>query len=355
MQAIELRAVTKTYPGTAQPAVASLSLAVSQGALVTLLGPSGSGKTTVLRLIAGFERADAGEILLTDRRVSGPGAWVAPERRGVGMVFQDYALFPHLTVARNVGFGYRGPDQAERIREVLELVALTGYETRYPHELSGGQQQRVALARALARRPVVVLLDEPFSNLDAALRTHMRLELRRILKAAGATALLVSHDQADALAISDRIVVLKGGTIQQVGSPQEIYQRPANRFVATFVGQSNLLAGVVDNEGAAVITDLGVFACRHDHAYRPGERVYACIRPDSLEMVPELPASDDPVQGTILSLTYTGQALDAVVEVRTVDGSQQLLVRLPSAADVREGQVVALRVAPEAVALVGGG
>jgi iron(III) transport system ATP-binding protein len=349
MIAIELRAVSKTYPGAEEPAIRSVSLAVEKGMLVTLLGPSGSGKTTILRLIAGFERASAGEIMLAGQRVSGEGGWVPPERRGVGMVFQDYALFPHLTVERNVGFGYAGRDKQARIREMLDLVDLAGYEGRYPHELSGGQQQRVALARALARRPVVVLLDEPFSNLDAALRVHMRLELRRILQAAGATAIFVSHDQADALAISDRIVVLKDGAIQQVGSPREIYQSPSNRFVASFVGQSYLLEGVVAPDTGAVVTALGTFACNQNGSYRPGDDVYACIRPDGIEVV-----SEGGLEGIVTGLTYTGRSLDAVIEVRTDRACHALPVQLHPGATIRTGERVCLRVAPDAVVLVRG-
>jgi iron(III) transport system ATP-binding protein len=347
MLAIELQAVTKRYPGTTAPAVQSVSLAVKEGEIVTLLGPSGSGKTTLLRLIAGFERAGTGVVHLAGEPVSGQGVWVPPEKRGVGMVFQDYALFPHLTVARNVGFGYRGPDKQARISEVLRLVDLDEYQARYPHELSGGQQQRVALARALARRPVVVLLDEPFSNLDAALRVHMRLELRRILKAAGATAIFVSHDQADALAISDRIVVMKDGAIQQDGTPREIYQSPGNQFVATFVGHSYLLEGIVGDNGKTVVTELGTFACSHPHACKPGDDVYACIRPEDLEVVTE-----GAFQGTITEVTYTGRSLDAIIEVQTERARHAFPVRLDPGADVQTGETVSLHIAAGSVALV---
>ncbi len=347
MPAIELRQVTKTYPGGRVAAVRSLSLAVQPGSLVTLLGPSGSGKTTVLRLVAGFERAEAGEVLLAGRLVSGEGTWVPPEKRGVGMVFQDYALFPHLTVARNIGFGYRGPDRQGRIKEMLALVDLTGYESRYPYELSGGEQQRVALARALARRPVVVLLDEPFSNLDAALRTHMRLELRRILRAAKATAILVSHDHADALGISDRIVVLNDGTVEQTGSPREIFGSPANRFVATFMGQRNLLKGVVGTDGRSVHTGLGTLPCPGNHAFKADDPVYACIRPDRIQVT-----DNGEIHGTITGLTYGGSTLDAMVDVGAAAGVEQLHIRLPPDADVRAGQRVGLHAGPAAVTLV---
>ena len=347
MVAIELRQLTKTYPGARVPAVRSLSLAVRAGSLVTLLGPSGSGKTTVLRLVAGFERAEAGEVLLAGRPVSGNGTWIAPEKRGVGMVFQDYALFPHLTVADNVGFGYEGPDRQARIEEMLDLVSLTGYEARYPHELSGGEQQRVALARALARRPVVVLLDEPFSNLDATLRAHMRLELRRILRAANATAILVSHDHADALGISDRIVVLNHGTVEQTGSPREIFGSPANRFVATFMGQRNLLKGVVSDDGRSVHTGLGTLPCRGDHPFRAADPVYACIRPDRVQMT-----NNGEIHGIITGLTYGGSTLDAIVDVGAASGVEQLHIQLPPDADVRAGQRVELHAGAAAVTLV---
>ena len=238
---IELKAVRKTYLGNEEPAVKNLSLRVEKGSIITLLGPSGCGKTTTLRLIAGFERADSGSIALAGKIVSDSDTWIPPEKRGVGMVFQDYALFPHLNVFNNVGFGYKEKDREKRVYEVLALVNLRGYENRFPHELSGGQQQRVALARALARNPVVVLLDEPFSNLDADLRNQMRRDVASIIRNAGATAVFVTHDQKDALAVSDQVVVMKDGQIEQIGSPREIYQFPETEFVATFeIGRAHV-------------------------------------------------------------------------------------------------------------------
>ena len=347
MLAIELHTVTKTYLAARIPAVRSISLTVEQGQLLTLLGPSGSGKTTLLRLIAGFERVDAGEIRLAGKLVSGAETYVPAEKREVGMVFQDYALFPHLTVAHNVGFGYKARDRQARIRQMLDLVDLAGYDDRYPHQLSGGEQQRVALARALARGPVVVLLDEPFSNLDAALRVHMRTELRRILKAAGATAIFVSHDQADALTISDRIIVLKDGVIQQVGSPEDIYRHPHNRFVATFLGQRYLLEGIVGTDAGTVITDLGVLPCSRHHPFKPGDVVCACIRPDGLEVV-----SEGLFQGIVTELSYTGKSLDSIVEVRTDRARHTLQVQLRPDQKVQLEQKLSLQVTADAVALV---
>ncbi len=208
-------------------AVASVDLEVEAGSICALLGPSGCGKTTTLRLIAGLERPDAGKIAIGERTLNGDGAFVAPERRRIGMVFQDYALFPHLDVAGNVGYGLgRKPDRG-RVAEVLELVGLAGDAGRSVHELSGGQQQRVALARALAPTPELVLLDEPFSNLDASLRDRLRSEVRQILADAGVTALFVTHDQAEALSIADTVAVMNEGLIEQVGTPEEAYSRPA--------------------------------------------------------------------------------------------------------------------------------
>lgn len=350
MDVISLKSVTKTYPGSNEPAVKDISFSVEKGAIVTLLGPSGCGKTTILRIIAGFERPEKGEVLLAGKTVSSENGWVPPEKRDVGMVFQDYALFPHLNVYNNIGFGYKSADRDKRIKEVLGLVDLAGFENRYPHELSGGQQQRVALARALTRKPVVVLLDEPFSNLDADLRAHMRLELKKILKKTGTTAVFVSHDQKDALAISDRIVVLKDGIIQQIGTPREIYQYPENNFVATFVGQSNLLKGVMasaEGEKGIIITDLGPIPCSHTHGHSPGEEVYLSIRPDGLEM-----AKNGEIKGRVKELTYTGEAYDAVVEVQSSDSCGDLLVHFHPEEEVEIGKAVSFKVLPDFVAVV---
>jgi len=216
---------------------------VPAGTICALLGPSGCGKTTTLRLIAGLERADAGTIALGERELNGPGTFVPPERRRIGMVFQDYALFPHMDVAGNVGYGLgRNPDP-ERVRETLALVGLEAEARRPVHELSGGQQQRVALARALAPTPDLVLLDEPFSNLDASMRERLREEVRAILADSGVTALFVTHDQEEALSIADRVAVMREGRIEQVGTPEEIYSRPATRWMAEFIGEIEVLPG----------------------------------------------------------------------------------------------------------------
>jgi iron(III) transport system ATP-binding protein len=238
----------------------SLSLAIEQGMIGCLLGPSGCGKTTVLRAIAGFERIEQGEIRINERTVSSAAVHVAPEKRRIGMVFQDYALFPHLSVADNVAFGLRGADAPARLaraQELLATVGLAGQGRKYPHELSGGQQQRVALARALAPSPDLLLLDEPFSNLDVDLRERLSLEVRDIIKSSGTTAILVTHDQHEAFAIADEIGIMADGRIQQWDTPYNLYHRPKNRFVADFVGQGVLVPGVVLN-ARQVKVELGV-------------------------------------------------------------------------------------------------
>ena len=244
----------------AQEVVRGVSFQLPRGAIGCLLGPSGCGKTTVLRCIAGFEYLTAGEVRLGGATVSSPGTHVPTEERQVGMVFQDHALFPHLTVGDNVAFGLRGASKQEqraRVAELLAVVGLQGQAQRFPHQLSGGQQQRVALARALAPKPRLLLLDEPFSNLDVDLRERLALEVREILKAQGITAILVTHDQNEAFAIADEIGVMHEGRIQQWDSPYNLYHRPANRFVADFVGQGVFLPGTV-LDGDSIGIEIGI-------------------------------------------------------------------------------------------------
>ncbi len=283
-EAIRLSGVTKRYGNVV--GVADLSFGVAQGSLLTLLGPSGCGKTTALRLIAGFERLDAGSIVVGGAEVSGPEVHVPPERRRVGMVFQDYALFPHMTVAGNVGYG--APDR-ERVEELLDLVGLAGLENRLPHELSGGQQQRVALARALAPQPAVILADEPFSNLDASLRTRVRREVKSILQAAGTTAVFVTHDQEEALSISDRVAVLNEGRVLQVDSPSDLYRSPVSPWVAGFLGEADFIDGRA--AGGRVDTPLGIFATELSGPVR------VMVRPELVTLVPD-PDGDAVVAGS---------------------------------------------------------
>ena len=344
---IQLNNITKVFPGTEQPAVDQLSLEIESGSIVTLLGPSGCGKTTTLRLIAGFERATSGNISLAGRTVSSDHVWVPPEKRGIGMVFQDYALFPHLNVFDNVAFGYKEMDRKERIQEVIKLVGLSGYEKRMIHELSGGQQQRVALARALAKRPALILLDEPFSNLDADLRSCMRVEVRRILKKAGTTAIFVSHDQRDAFAISDKVVVMKDGFIQQTGTPRDIYQYPDNRFVASFVGQSNILQGVMDSGGLSVSTKIGKVPCYHTHGMKEGDQVLLSIRPDSFEK-----GHVGSIEGKVLFQSYTGQTNEVTILVPVEEKEIALIVHVHPEEEVKPGDWLRFKILPDFVAVM---
>ncbi len=275
MNSIAIKCTNITKEFGAIKAVDHLDFAIPHGQIFSLLGPSGCGKTSALRLIAGFERPDEGEIWIGDKLVTGPSTFVPPERRGVGMVFQDYALFPHLTVAQNVAFGLHGfkdGDKQSRLKEVIHLARLDQMENRYPHQLSGGQQQRVALARALAAKPVAVFLDEPFSNLDTALRQELRQEVRDILSASETTAIFVTHDQEEALFMGDLVAVMNLGSIEQVDTPDEIFNAPASRFVALFMGTADFLPMVVNGE--AVATEIG-------HGTRPPS-----LRPmDGLELM----------------------------------------------------------------------
>ena len=283
---ITLENVSKSYVPTGPAAVDALSLGVAQAEILALLGPSGCGKTTTLRLIIGFEAPDAGRIEIEGRVVADARRFVPPEARGIGMVFQDYALFPHLTVARNVAFGLRGVTARERERRtgrILELLDLEGVEARYPHELSGGQQQRVAVARALAPGHPILLLDEPLSNLDADLRVQVRAQLRGLLKRMGQTAIIVTHDQDEALEIADRIGILHQGRLEQLDSPEALYLRPATRFVARFLGGASFVPGTVQRDG--IDTALGRFL--NTGNFPQGMAVEVMLRPDEVAIVPD--------------------------------------------------------------------
>ena len=327
---VHLRQVTKQFG--AVTAVSSAELCVERGEFLALLGPSGCGKTTLLRLIAGFERPDAGEVWLEGRLVAGAGAWTRPERRRVGFVFQDYALFPHLTVAENVGFGLARRERRSRRADVLELVGLAGYEQRYPHELSGGQQQRVALARALAPSPSLVLLDEPWSNIDPLLRHSMRDELGAILRAAGVTVLLVTHDREEAFSISDRIALMLDGSIIQAGTAEQVYYDPTDPWVATFGGAGNLVPGLV--EDGLVDTLLGRFRVANGSKARRGA-VRALIRPELLELRPDPKGAAE-----VIGREFRGH--DVFYRVRAGDGTT-LVSQRPSTEVVPLGARVAVR------------
>ena len=303
--AVRARGLARRFDGT--EAVADLTLDVYEGELFAILGSSGCGKTTALRLIAGFERPDYGELELFGEPVAGAGRLVPPERRGVGMVFQDYALFPHMDVAGNVAYGLpRGADRERRVAELLTLAGLDGLGDRAIQDLSGGEQQRVALARALAPAPRLLLLDEPFSNLDAALRAQVRAEVRTILRRAGATAILVTHDQEEALSMADRVAFMHAGRIEQVGTPDEVYQRPATLHAAEFIGDANVLTfPVVDGE---VGTAFGTFAVDGD-----ATSAAVVIRPEDVQV------QAAGIHGEVRSREYYGH--DQVIVVQLDDGS----------------------------------
>ncbi len=287
MAVIELDQVTMTYSGGSAPAVEGISFKVEKGEILAVLGPSGSGKTTLLRLIAGFEAPDRGIIRLDGREAGRAKHNLPPEKRGVGMVFQDYALFPHLTVGKNVGFGLKGVPQSvssRRVLEILTMVGLSGMEDQYPHELSGGQQQRVALARALAPNPIVVLLDEPFSNLDPEMRSRMRFEVQQIFRRLETTAILVTHDHEEAFAMADHIAVLNGGRLEQLGTPEAVYHTPLSPFVADFVGQADFLPGSVESDGV-IHSEIGQFP--NEVGYPEGTSLVVMIRPDDIQLLPD--------------------------------------------------------------------
>ncbi|BAU41723.1 ABC transporter ATP-binding protein [Leptolyngbya sp. O-77] len=284
---LQLEQVTHQFPHRPAPAVSSVSLSLESGEILALLGPSGCGKTTLLRLIAGFEQPQQGVVAIAGRVVANADGMMPPEQRSVGMVFQDFALFPHLTVQENIGFGLgRSNERQTQVAEAIALVGLVGYELAYPHELSGGQQQRVALARALAPRPSVVLLDEPLSNLDVQVRLYLRQEVREILKATGTTAVFVTHDQEEAMAIADQVAVMRQGQIEQQGPPEALYRAPASRFVAEFVTQANVLPARWT--GQTWETEIGSFSLESSISddFSAGGTADLMIRPEDIQLQP---------------------------------------------------------------------
>ncbi len=327
--ALIAQSVSKTFGDTV--AVREASFEVARGEIVALLGPSGCGKSTTLRLLAGFEHPDSGAVRINGELVVDDATWRPPERRRIGMVPQDFALFPHLSVGENIAFGLpdghrawwtrqlrrlRHVEAPARVREMLELVGLDGFADRFPHELSGGEAQRVALARALAPEPAAVLLDEPFSNLDQNLRASLRLAMRNILKAADTAAVFVTHDREEALSLADRVAVMRDGRIEQIGAPDDIYYRPETRFIGTFVGDANILPGRRARGGAE--TELGYVVLANPLAERDGDSFDILLRPEQLALKPTEP--DDPARATVISSEYYGH--DQVVRVRLTSGAE---------------------------------
>lgn len=319
----QFKSVAKSFG--AHPVLHGLDLDVHEGEFLTLLGPSGCGKTTLLRLLAGFETPDAGEILIDGQPVNA----LPPDRRNVNTVFQSYALFPHLSVSDNVAFGLKMKNIApaeirERVAQALAAVRLPEYGTRLPRQLSGGQQQRVALARALVNRPRVLLLDEPLSALDHKLRRAMQVELKALQRRLGIAFVFVTHDQEEALSLSDRVVVMQGGNIEQVGGPREIYEYPASRFVAEFVGESNLLdsvvTGRVDAHSAFAVVEGTACVLRCPEPFQAGEPFTLLLRPEDLRMV-DASSPEAKLQATVVENIYKGMTLDTVV---ALDGGKTL-------------------------------
>lgn len=338
---VELERLTKRFGP--EVAVQNLTLAVTQGEFVTLLGPSGCGKTTTLRCIAGLERPDAGEIRIDGRVVASAaqGIYLYPEERNIGMVFQSYAVWPHMTVFDNVAYGLRvrriGRAEArERTLKALELVGLAHLAERYATKLSGGQRQRVALARAIAYEPKVILFDEPLSNLDAKLREQMRVELVRLQRDVGITSMYVTHDQTEALVMSDRVVVMDKGVIQQIGGPQAIYARPANAFVAKFIGVANLLEGILLGRNGDVCEleislgrdrpSLRVHAAGGNGASR-GQQIVLSVRPEDISlhsMRPDTVSHVNVIEGQVIDTVYLGRFLECHVRVGHYEMSVQI-------------------------------
>lgn len=359
---MRLEGLWKTYPGNKEPAVKDLSFDVYDGEIVTLLGPSGCGKTTTLRIVAGLEVPDEGDIFFGDRPVvmTSRGLLLAPDKRNVGMVFQSYAIWPHMTVAQNVAFPLKSRrfprhEIRGRVRQALELVGLAGYEDRPGPLLSGGQQQRVALARALVTEPRVLLLDEPFSNLDAKLREQMRLELKLLQKRLKIAVLFVTHDQIEALSLSNRIALMQSGVVQQQGSPRLLYEEPANEFVRDFLGRTLLFKGKVQSsnpsgqmaiaiEGAP---DCVVFGRNYNpNGIKAGESVYIAVRPEDVEILPAMGPSvpSGMIGGTTQAALFIGERIEYQVEVH---GQGVIVIYGERHNPVEEGSKVWLKLRPD--------
>jgi iron(III) transport system ATP-binding protein len=345
-------------PGQADVrAVDGISLRVETGKLITLLGPSGCGKTTTLRCLAGLERPQSGRIVIDNKVVfdSESGIFIPPSERGLGMVFQSYAIWPHMTVGENVAFPLRvsrtrkfsSAEIASRVKSTLELVRLGGYENRAATQLSGGQQQRLAFARGLVCDPQLLLLDEPLSNLDAKLREQMRVELKRLQRRLGVTTVYVTHDQSEALALSDEIAVFSTGRIVQQGTPQDIYRRPQSRYVADFVGSANFIDGKIDEtdgEFVRIVTPHGVFRCIFSGTAKRGEAATVSARPEDLAVGSDVEAgAPNTLSGKVIHRLFLGEVIDYVVDI----GGRDIRVRAAPVHDYAVGSAIRLAVPPK--------
>lgn len=319
-------------------AVDELSLSLQKGQIGCLLGPSGCGKTTVLRAIAGFEPISSGELKVRGKAVSSKRHTIAPEKRKIAVVFQDFALFPHLTVSQNIAFGLHELEKNDikhRVAEMLSLVELEGSDDKFPHQLSGGQQQRVALARAMAPKPELILMDEPFANLDAELREDLAKHIRQIIKHEGITALMVTHDQHEAFAISDVIGVMQSGKLHQWGTAYDLYHRPLTRFVADFVGNGVFVSGTVE-ENRMVNTELGRFILHERYPYEPGQTVEVLVRPDDI-----LHDDDSALKAEVIARTFKGAHILYELILPSVNNTQVLCLA-PSHHDHKVGESIGI-------------
>jgi iron(III) transport system ATP-binding protein len=345
MASLDLQKLTKRYPGVVS--VDAIDLSVRHGEFVCLLGPSGCGKTTTLRMIAGFVEPDGGEIRVDGRVVSAVGTVVPPERRNMSMIFQSYAIWPHMTVRDNVGYALKmkkvdSAQRTSRVDELLKAAKLGAQADRYPAELSGGQQQRVALARALAAKPDILLMDEPLSNLDANLRHEMRFEIRRLHDAFQYTSIYVTHDQVEAMTMADRIVVMNAGRIEQIGTPGEVYERPESEFVARFIGASNVLR-VTHIDGSLVRIGDRTLAVAHGRFAGPGREMSVCVKTHDVELLPNgAHDGDNVLPGVVRSQAYLGSHRDYIVDV-----GQELLIAAPARIDLPAGSQVHVRLDPQ--------
>lgn len=358
MDFLELEGVTKRFGKVL--AVDDASLGVKKGEFLTLLGPSGCGKTTTLRIIVGFENPDEGSVYIKGKKVND----IPPYMRNTGMVFQNYALFPHMTVYENVAFGLKmrklkKEDIKKRVKKALELVRLPGYEKRYPKQMSGGEQQRIALARALVIEPDVLLLDEPLSNLDLKLRQQMRLEIKQIQQRVGITSIYVTHDQGEALIMSDRVAVMNQGKIMQVGTPSTIYEHPENMFVADFIGEANFFEGKIseiNGHEVTVLTNDGLFLCVEctdkEENFKPNSKVSVCMRPERIDITKTRISGKNVFRGEVENVVYIGSNVRYHIRLDndyTLTVNKQIVGKL---ALNKEGETVYVRCHPRSCLLI---
>ncbi len=330
MIALQLNNINKKYQAKEKNALDNFTLSIGNGEIHAIVGESGCGKTTLLRLVAGLEVPDSGEIFINEKMVSGKSTFLSPEKRNIGFVFQDYALFPHLKVKDNVAFGLNNLASSEResrVKKYLDLVGLTGYENRYPHELSGGQQQRTALARSLAIEPAVLLLDEPFSNLDEILKKQMRHEIKQIITRAGATAIFVTHDTNDALSVANKISVIRKGQLLQSAMPEEIYRNPVNEYVSKMFGLTNTIKGVYKNRSLS--TSFGIIQCNEN--LNENSEVLISVRPENIDI-----SSSGNMSARVKGTVFAGN----IIEVELDASGLNLIASIDSFSNIKIGDEV---------------